>query len=82
MWYSKYMKYVFNAVYTKEGNGYCVLCPELGVATQGKDIKEAEYNIREAVELYIEDLSEEELVAYTQAKAESPILGTFEVIHA
>jgi hypothetical protein len=34
------------------------------------------------VELYIEDLSEEELVAYTQAKSESPILGTFEVIHA
>ncbi len=76
------MKYVFNAVYTKENLGYSVLCPELGVATQGKDMKEAEYNIREAVELYIEDFSQEELATYTQAKSESPILGTFEVIHA
>lgn len=82
MWYHKYMKYVFSAIYTKEGAGYSVLCPELDVASQGKDLKEAEHNIREAVELYIEDLSKEELVAYSQARSESPIVGTFEVSHA
>lgn len=82
MWYSKYMKYVFNAVYTKEDKGYSVLCPELGVASQGNDLKEAEYNIREAVELYIEDFSKDKLVTYTQGRSESPIVSTFEVIHA
>jgi predicted RNase H-like HicB family nuclease len=82
MWYHKYMKYVFSAIYTKEDMGYSVLCPELDVASQGKDLKEAERNIREAVELYIEDLSKEELVSYTQSRSESPIVGTFEVSHA
>lgn len=82
MWYSKYMKYIFSAIYTKENEGYSVLCPELGVASQGKDMKQAECNIREAVELYIEDLSKEELQTYLQASSNSPIVSTFEVIHA
>ena len=82
MWYSKYMKYIFSAIYTKENKGYSVLCPELGVASQGIDLKEAEYNIHEAVELYIRDIPKDELVSYTQAHSESPLLKTFEVTHA
>jgi predicted RNase H-like HicB family nuclease len=54
----------------------------LGVASQGKDIKEAEHNIREAVELYIKDISTDELASYTQARRDMPILRTFEVSHA
>ena len=82
MWYYKYMKYVFSAIFTKENGGYSVLCPELDVSSQGKDINEAEYNIREAVELYIKDLPNSELVSYTQAQAEIPFVKTFEVSHA
>lgn len=55
------MKYVFSAVYTKEEKGYSVLCPELGVASQGANLKEAEHNIQEAVQLYIEDVPQDEL---------------------
>jgi len=76
------MKYVFSAIFTKEEGGYSVLCPELDVSSQGKDLIDAENNIREAVELYIRDLSSNELVAYTQAQREIPLVRTFEVSHA
>ena len=82
MWYSNYMKYVFSAVFTREEKGYSVLCPELGVASQGSDMSEAETNIREAVELYIKDIPEKDLVPYTQAHKEAPLLKMFEVSHA
>lgn len=82
MWYHKYMKYIFSAIYTKENKGYSVLCPELGVASQGIDLKEAEHNIQEAVELFIKDIPQDELVPYTQVHSESPLLKTFEVSHA
>lgn len=82
MWYSDYMKYVFSAIYTKENKGYSVLCPELGVASQGGDLKEAEHNIQEAVELYIKDIPQIELAPYTQVRTEAPLLKTFVVSHA
>jgi predicted RNase H-like HicB family nuclease len=82
MWYDKYMKYVFSAIYTKDEKGYSVLCPELGVASQGIDLTSAESNIREAVELYIEDIPKDELMTYTKVRLEVPQLKTFEIIHA
>jgi len=42
----------------KEDNLYSALCLELNVASQGKTITEAEKNIREAIELYLEDVYE------------------------
>lgn len=39
----------------KEENGYVSKCPELGVASCGDSIAEATANLREAVELYIEN---------------------------
>ena len=46
-------KIAFSAIYTAEpGGGYSALCPEIGVASQGKTIEEAEANLREAVELF------------------------------
>jgi len=33
---------------------YIARCPELGVTTQGKTLKEAEKNLKEATELHIE----------------------------
>lgn len=49
----------FSAVYKPEPEGgYSALCPELGVASQGETIEEAEANLREAVELYLESAKE------------------------
>ncbi len=49
------MDVVFSAFFKKEvEGGYSALCPELGVASQGENIEEAELNLKEACELYIE----------------------------
>jgi len=45
----------FSAVVTKEGRLYVAHCPELDVASQGITVEEALSNLREAVELYLED---------------------------
>jgi predicted RNase H-like HicB family nuclease len=76
------MKYVFSAIYTKEENGYSVICPELGVASQGENIGAAEKNIQEAVGLYIDDMTAKELEPYTQGNPNKSIMKTFEVMHA
>ncbi len=50
---------VFSAVYKHEPEGgYSVLCPELGVASQGETIEEAGANIKEAIELYLDSAKE------------------------
>jgi len=45
----------FSAVVTKGEIAFVALCPELGVASQGRTEKSALTNLREAVELYLED---------------------------
>ena len=45
----------FPAVITKEGKYYVAHCPELDVASQGKTVEEALQNLKEAIELYLED---------------------------
>ncbi len=53
------MQITFNAIFRKEPKGgYSALCPELGVASQGETIEEAEKNLKEACELYIESAKE------------------------
>ena len=42
------------ATIQKEDNWYVIYCPTLDVCTQGKTVKEAEANIKEASELLIE----------------------------
>jgi len=49
------MKYKFSATIHKEEDWYVSCCPELDVASQGKTVEEALVNLREAVELYLED---------------------------
>jgi len=51
----------FTAILEKEEGGYCSLCPELDVASQGVTVEEALANLREAVELFLECASEEEI---------------------
>ncbi len=52
----------FNVVILEdEDNGYIAIVPELpGCHTQGDSLDEVIKNIREAIELYLETLSEEE----------------------
>jgi predicted RNase H-like HicB family nuclease len=59
------MSYKVSIVIEKDDNGYYVYCPELeGCHTQGDTIEEAMDNIKEAIELYLETLSEEERSLY------------------
>jgi predicted RNase H-like HicB family nuclease len=49
------------AIIEKEGDGYVSLCPELDIASQGDTIEEARDNLKEALELFFETASPEEI---------------------
>ena len=49
------------AIIEKEGEGYVALCPELDVASQGETIEEARANLIEALELFYETASKDEI---------------------
>jgi len=55
------MKRQLTAIIEREGDGYVALCPELDVASQGDTIQEARENLREALELFFESASPEEI---------------------
>jgi predicted RNase H-like HicB family nuclease len=48
----------YTAIVWKEGKSYVSKCPELGVASCGDTFEEATNNLKEAVELYIENAKE------------------------
>jgi predicted RNase H-like HicB family nuclease len=49
------------AVIEREGDGYVSFCPELDIASQGETIESARDNLREALELFFESASREEV---------------------
>ena len=49
------------AIIEKEGNGYVALCPEVDIASQGDTVSEARENLKEALELFFETASQEEI---------------------
>ncbi len=49
------------AIIKAEGDGYVSLCPELDIASQGDSIEQARDNLREALELFFESASAEEV---------------------
>jgi predicted RNase H-like HicB family nuclease len=49
------------AVIEREGEGYVSLCPELDIASQGDSVEQARANLQEAIELFFETASEEEV---------------------
>lgn len=63
------------AVITKDDKWYVAHCVELDVVSQGRTIEEAERNLKEAVELYIESFKGEDI---PESKGEM-ILYPFEV---
>jgi predicted RNase H-like HicB family nuclease len=42
-------------VVTREGKWFVANCPELDIASQGKTVELALKNLREAIELYLQD---------------------------
>ena len=55
------MKKYMTAIIEKEGTGYVSLCPELEIASQGETVAEARENLQEALELFFECASPEEV---------------------
>ena len=49
------MTYKSTIVINQEGKWFVAHSLELGVASQGKTVEEAQNNLREAIELYLED---------------------------
>lgn len=62
----------------KENNFFVARCPDLGVTSQGETLEEAQTNIKEAIELYIESFGVDDLPAETSR----PLWTTVEVAYA
>ncbi|MFZ2412013.1 MAG: type II toxin-antitoxin system HicB family antitoxin [Candidatus Methanoperedens sp.] len=61
----------------KEDKFFVARCPELGVTSQGETLEEAQANITEAIELYIESFGED-----LPREASKPFWTTVEVAYA
>jgi predicted RNase H-like HicB family nuclease len=55
------MQKQMTAIIEREGDGYVSLCPELDIASQGNTIEEARNNLQEALELFFETASSQEI---------------------
>ena len=51
----------FTALIEREDDAYIALCPELDIASQGATVEEARTNLVEAIELFFETASPEEI---------------------
>lgn len=49
------------AIIEREGSGYVSLCPELDIGSQGDTVEQARENLREALGLFFECASPEEI---------------------
>jgi predicted RNase H-like HicB family nuclease len=49
------------AIIEREGAGFVSLCPELDIASQGDSVEAARDNLQEALELFFETASAEEI---------------------
>ena len=65
----------FTALIRKNEKQFVALCPELDVVSQGYNIEEAINNLKEAVELYIEEMGIPE-----ELGKDSPIITRFSVL--
>lgn len=51
----------FTAIIEREDDSYVALCPELDIASQGVTVEEARQNLKEALELFFDTASEQEI---------------------
>lgn len=74
------MSYKLSVVIEKDDYGYYAYCPELaGCQSQGHSLEEAIDNIKEAIELYLETMSGEEIKA---ALSKDVLTTTVQVLKA
>jgi len=66
---------VLTAVLQKDEDLYVAKCIEIGTVSQGKTVEEALANLKEATELYLEEMPLKEELA-------RPIVATFEVVES
>ena len=50
-----------SAIFEREGESYVALCPELDIASQGASLSEARSNLTEALKLFLETASANEV---------------------
>ena len=75
------MKFEYTAVVWREREGFVSKCPELGVASCVDTFEEAVGNLKEAVELYIENARELNLLGDIEQSltAKEKFTASFEV---
>jgi len=75
-------KFEYTAVVWKEKAGFVSKCPELGVASCGDTFEEAVDNLKEAVELYLENAKELNLLKDIEESltAREKFTGSFELV--
>lgn len=75
----------FTAILHKEEDLYVAECPEVGTASQGYTVEEALANLKEATELYLEEVPlhdvERPLVTTFEATSSSPDLFLLGISH-
>jgi len=74
------MTYKSSVVINKEGKWYVAQSLELGVVSQGRSIEEAQRNLKEAIELYLED--QPQLKRKLSGTEISPLLTSIELKRA
>ncbi len=65
------MQKQLTAIIEREGDGYVALCPEYDIASQGNSIEEARANLREALELFFETASPDEVQTRSRSEFEA-----------
>jgi predicted RNase H-like HicB family nuclease len=55
------------AIIGRDGDGYVALCPEVDVASQGESVEGAQANLQEALELFFEAASPDEVQSRLRA---------------
>ena len=68
------MKGKFTIIITKGEVAFVAYCQELGIASQGKTVREAKKNVAEAISLYLEEAKDSKL-----AKWRLPLVATISV---
>lgn len=71
------MTYKFSAVIIQEGKWHIARAIELGIVSQGETVSEALANLKEAVELYLEDNPKAKKLSSKNA----PLVTTLELQH-
>ena len=74
----------FTAIIKKGAKQYVALCPEVDVVSQGKTVEKAIHNLREAVQLYIEEMGlpkgftpKETIIANFEVAVDAKTAGAF-----